>query len=100
MNKFGNIITDFKIPPHPKTITHMDGDLVSIEPLIADKFAVDLYDAYSLDGDDVSRWDYLFYGPFDNYEEFYKWLKSVESGTDPVYFVIINKKTGKSCRSY
>ena len=90
----GGIVDGFVIPPHPRGI-ELEGKLVMIQPLSAKKFGAELYEAYQLDPQG-NNWTYLPYGPFSTQSEFLNWLRFVEDGTDPVFFAIINKTTGKA----
>jgi hypothetical protein len=90
----GEIVDGFVIPPHPRGI-ELEGKWVMIQPLSAEKFAAELYEAYQLDPQG-NNWTYLPYGPFSTQSEFLNWLRSVEDGTDPVFFAIINKTMRKA----
>ena len=90
----GEIVDGFVIPPHPRGI-ELEGKLVMIQPLSAKKFGAELYEAYQPDPHGNNR-PYLPSGPFSTQSEFLNWLRFVEDGTDPVFFAIINKTTGKA----
>ena len=92
--KQGEIVGEFLIPPHPKGIS-IKGNLVSLKPLIANQFAEELYLSNSIDEEGVN-WAYLPYGPFDNLEEYAKWVELFENSNDPVFFAIISKKLNKA----
>ena len=92
--KKGEVVSRFKVPPHPKGIS-IDGKLVSIKPLIANEFAEELFMANALDKEDVN-WEYLPYGPFESLSDYIDWIQSFEEHDDPVFFAIISKKLKKA----
>ena len=92
--KKGEVVSGFKVPPHPKGIS-IDGKLVSIKPLIANEFAEELFMANALDKEGIN-WEYLPYGPFENLSDYIDWIKSFEEHNDPVFFAIISKKLKKA----
>jgi len=92
--KQGEIVGEFLVPPHPKGIS-IEGNLVSLKPLVANQFAEELFLSNSIDQEGIN-WAYMPYGPFDNLEEYAEWIESFESGNDPVFFAIISKKLNKA----
>ena len=92
--KKGEVVSGFKVPPHPKGIS-IDGKLVSIKPLIANEFAEELFMANALDKEGIN-WEYLPYGPFENLSDYIDWIQSFEEHNDPVFFAIISKKLKKA----
>ena len=92
--KKGEVVSGFKVPPHPKGIS-VDGKLVSIKPLIANEFAEELFMANALDKEGIN-WEYLPYGPFENLSDYIDWIQSFEEHNDPVFFAIISKKLKKA----
>ena len=92
--KQGEIVGEFIVPPHPKGIS-IEGNLVSLKPLVANQFAEELFLSNSIDKEGIN-WAYMPYGPFDNLEEYAEWIESFESGNDPVFFAIISKKLNKA----
>ena len=92
--KKGEVVSGFKVPPHPKGIS-IDGKLVSIKPLIANEFAEELFMANALDKEGIN-WEYLPYGPFENLSDYIDWIQSFEEHKDPVFFAIISKKLKKA----
>ncbi len=75
-----------KRPPKIK----MAGLYSILEPLNPDLHAVKLFDLFHLDD---SGWAYLPYGPFNTYDEFYSWLKTMINTDDPVFYTILDSKT-------
>ena len=92
--KQGEIIKEFIVPPHPKGIT-IEGNLVNLKPLVSNQFANELFQSNAIDKDDLN-WAYLPYGPFENLEDYSKWIESFEGSNDPVFFAIISKKLKKA----
>ena len=92
--KQGEIVGEFIVPPHPKGIS-IEGNLVSLKPLVADHFAEELFLSNSIDEEGIN-WAYMPYGPFDNLEEYAKWVELFENSDDPVFFAIICKKLNKA----
>ena len=92
--KKGEVVSGFKVPPHPKGIS-IEGKLVSIKPLIANEFAEELFMANALDKEGIN-WEYLPYGPFENLSDYIDWIQSFEEHDDPVFFAIISKKLKKA----
>ena len=92
--KKGEVVSGFKVPPHPKGIS-IEGKLVSIKPLIANEFAEELFMANALDKEGIN-WEYLPYGPFENLSDYIDWIQSFEEHNDPVFFAIISKKLKKA----
>ena len=92
--KQGEIIKEFVVPPHPKGIT-IEGNLVNLKPLVSNQFANELFQSNAIDKDDLN-WTYLPYGPFENLEDYSKWIESFEMSNDPVFFAIISKKLKKA----
>jgi RimJ/RimL family protein N-acetyltransferase len=92
--KQGEIVGEFLVPPHPKGIS-IEGNLVSLKPLVANQFAEELFLSNSIDEEGIN-WAYMPYGPFDNLEEYAKWVELFENSDDPVFFAIICKKLNKA----
>jgi len=94
--KLGAIIDHYSEPSHPKGIT-IEGNMVTLKPLVANQFAEELFlsNAIDIEGD---NWTYLPYGPFKSELEYASWIESFEEGSDPVFFAIISKKLKKSHR--
>jgi len=70
----------------------MDGRLVRLEPLEADRHAVELHEAFQ--GHDA-LWDYMPYGPFTSGAAYHRWAREREAGEDPRFFVLRDAATGK-----
>ncbi|MFN5999293.1 MAG: GNAT family N-acetyltransferase [Paracoccaceae bacterium] len=78
-------------PPRPDR-TAMEGHLVRLEPLDADRHAFDLHTAFN--GHDA-LWDYMPYGPFASGSAYHRWAREREAGEDPRFFVLRNRETGQ-----
>lgn len=73
-------------PPAPDNL-FLSGRYVQLSALSPDQHAVALYEAFS--EDKKGRiWEYLPYGPFDNFTDFYQWIADVSGGDDPYFFAI------------
>ena len=92
--KLGEIIDKFLEPPHPKGIS-IDGNLVTLKPLVANQFAEELFLSNAIDKEG-NNWTYLPYGPFESQTEYASWVESFEEGDDPVFFAIVSKKLNKA----
>ena len=92
--KVGEIVDDFNTPPNPKEIS-LEGKLVQLVPLKAEKHSFDLFDANTKDTEG-KNWIYLPYGPFISIKKYSEWIKTVENGNDPVFFAIIRKTDFKA----
>ncbi|KAF0113024.1 MAG: acetyltransferase [Rhodobacteraceae bacterium] len=79
-------------PPRPDRAA-MDGRLVRLEPLDADRHAFDLQAAFN--GHDA-LWDYMPYGPFTSGSAYHRWAREREAGEDPRFFVMRNRETGQA----
>lgn len=73
----------------------LQGSFCRLEPLNADRHAADLYSAYnaSPDGRD---WTYMFAGPFQSVEEYYRYAESSARSSDPKHYAVIDTSTGKA----
>ena len=92
--KLGEIIDKFLEPLHPKGIS-IDGNLVTLKPLVANQFAEELFLSNAIDKEG-NNWTYLPYGPFESQTEYASWVESFEEGDDPIFFAIVSKKLNKA----
>ncbi len=74
----------------------MIGDYCSVQPLEISFHAKDLHEANCL-ADSGSTWTYLPYGPFDSLCTYQKWLEESCQSADPMFFAIVDLRTGKPC---
>ena len=87
-------LSNYTPPPQPQGI-QLDGHLVRLEPLVAEKYSADLFEANTQIGGE-QNWDYLPYGPFSGLAEYTNWLKTIEAEADPCFFVILGKSDNKA----
>lgn len=74
--------------------TAMEGRLCRLEPLDATAHAAALHDAHAADREG-RNWTYLPYGPFGSLAEYTAWVRSVQSGEDPLFFAIVSRASGQ-----
>jgi RimJ/RimL family protein N-acetyltransferase len=75
-------------PPQRKSL---EGETVRLEPLDPSRHGRDLF--AGTEGADET-WRYLPYGPFAGEEEFLAWLRERAELKDPLYFTIVDRKSG------
>ena len=69
----------------------LEGRWTRVEPLDPARHADHLYSA-AAGADDI--WTYLAYGPFEDREEFARWLDESARSDDPLFFAIVDRETG------
>ncbi len=79
--------------PRPERKT-LEGRYVRLETLDAEKHGDELFAASSVDDAD-QRFTWLFEFPPSNRLEFEPWLEKAAAGEDPLFFVVIDKASGK-----
>lgn len=72
----------------------LDGRFCRLEPLDPARHGDDLYRA-STPPDAAARFLYLFEEPPVSRAEFQTWLEGVALSTDPLFFAVVDKRTGK-----
>ncbi|MFC4624531.1 GNAT family N-acetyltransferase [Daeguia caeni] len=80
--------------PRPEKIV-LDGRYARLEPLEREKHGADLYEASTVP-DAETRFQWLFDVPPRSREEFDLWLDKAAASADPMFFAVIDKKTGKA----
>ena len=80
--------------PRPERI-ELEGRLVRVEPLDADRHAAELYPLLHGDPERERVWDYLPYGPFPSEAEYTAWVRDVVSRDDPLFYAIRTRQTGR-----
>ncbi|MEW5423057.1 GNAT family N-acetyltransferase [Amorphus sp. 3PC139-8] len=80
--------------PHPPR-TPIEGRICRIEPLDPDRHAGDLFAAVSADTEG-RMWTYLPYGPFVEEDLYRAWLAEAATGSDPLFYTIVDTATGKA----
>ena len=71
----------------------IQGRFVRLEPIADERHFDDLWAAYSVDD---SIWDYLPYGPFADFDEFFEFARATYLGKDPMFHAVIDLETGKA----
>ena len=79
------------VPPPPKR--EVEGRYVRLEPVDPARHADDLF-ALSQGSNEI--WTYLGYGPFADLPGFRGWLSERARQTDPLFFAIVDKATGRA----
>ena len=87
-------LPNWKPPAPPARVTHA-GYWCRLEPLSWERHGADLYAAFALDREGRD-WTYLPYGPFPTEDAFLEWARSAEHSPDPLFFAIVDAKTGKA----
>lgn len=90
--RFGDPVPDFRTPPRPSGEV-LEGRLVRLEPVDADRHAADLFAANSADD---RIWGYLPYGPFGSFADYEAWVRRMQGGTDPFFYAIVDRATGRA----
>lgn len=84
----------WQAPAWPARAT-MEGRYCRLEPLDPARHAAELFQAYAADGSGV-LWTYLPYGPFVSPAEFTQWMARECLGDDPLFYAIIDYRSGKA----
>ena len=82
--------TERPFPP----ATPMHGRYCSLEPLNAERHAADLYAALA-EAPDGRDWTYMFVGPFTDFADYARYLRTEADKRDPQHHAIIDTATGK-----
>ena len=81
-------------PREQPQLRPMEGQFVRLEPLSAAQHGDGLYEVSTVpDAADRFRW--LFETPPESRTAYQPWLDKVEASKDPIFFIVIDKKTGK-----
>jgi RimJ/RimL family protein N-acetyltransferase len=80
-------------PAPPRTT--MEGRFCRVELLDPARHAADLFAANGLDKDG-RNWTYLFQEPFADLASYSQWLEQVARGDDPLFYTIVDLKSGKA----
>jgi RimJ/RimL family protein N-acetyltransferase len=81
-------------PPGFPSREPMDGRFCRLEPFNPSLHAAALYQANRIDIEG-RMWTYLPYGPFDTLDSYRAWAEDVCSRSDPLFFAILERMTGK-----
>ncbi len=87
-------LTNWKGVARPERIT-LEGRYTRIEPLEPARHGEDLYASARAPGAE-DRFRYLFEDTPANHAAFSPWLEKAASGTDPLFFATIDKRTGRA----
>jgi len=80
-------------PQPPRSVAA--GRFCRIEPLQPELHAEALFEAFATD-QEGHNWTYLPYGPFEQLSDFRQWLDSWCLGDDPLFYAIIDQRSGKA----
>jgi RimJ/RimL family protein N-acetyltransferase len=86
-------LSNWKPRPLPQRIA-LDGRFVRLEPLSASAHGDELY-AAATEGDADARFRWLFENTPSSRADFQLWLEKAEASSDPMYFAVIEKASGK-----
>lgn len=90
----GHDLSDWTVCELPqKRVLH--GRLVRLEPLSANAHGDELFLACVRD-DAAERFRYLPEYPPQNREDFQPWLEMAQNSSDPLYFAVVDQKTGQT----
>lgn len=98
INSLGQMIGEpvAKWSPRPRPErTVMQGRLVRLEPLDAERHGNDLYQAQA-DDKDGRNWTYLAQEPPKDLAAFKNWLTEIEAKDDPLPFAIVDQQTHRA----
>lgn len=73
--------------------TVIEGQYCRLEPLDVERHVNDLYTAYS-QAPDARDWTYLFVGPFNEIDDYRRYLEQAAASTDPLHYAVIDRQTG------
>lgn len=90
----GALLPDWKPPPTPARKI-MSGVFCRVEPLDAGRHGQSLFEANALDREG-RNWTYLSIGPFPSFESYSAWLTESASGSDPLFFAILDRATERA----
>jgi RimJ/RimL family protein N-acetyltransferase len=89
----GPRVADASAGPRPERVV-LDGRFCRLEPLDPARHGDDLFRA-STPPDAAARFIYLFEEPPVSRAEFQVWLEKVAASQDPLFFAVIDKRTGR-----
>jgi RimJ/RimL family protein N-acetyltransferase len=81
-------------PPGLPSREPMEGRFCRVEPLNPGLHAAALHEANRIDVEG-RMWTYLPYGPFDTLDSYRAWAEEACSRSDPLFFAIIERTTGR-----
>jgi RimJ/RimL family protein N-acetyltransferase len=86
-------LTDWTSRPLPAR-QPLEGRYVRLEPISSAMHTDGLYEASSV-ADAGDRFRFLFENPAEDPQEFAAWVKKLEASSDPLFFAVIDKASGK-----
>lgn len=87
-------LSDWTGVPRPERVT-LDGRYTRLEPLDPARHTADLFAAASAPGA-ADRFRYLFESEPASADDFTAWIAKVATSTDPLFFSVIDKATGRA----
>lgn len=96
--EIGFPLKDWQPKKYPERVT-IEGIHCWIEPLNSQTHAAQLFEAHKK-AKDERIWTYIPIGPFNNLEEYQKFITDIANSSQEVQFAIINKKTGRAVGSF
>ncbi|MHA6759443.1 GNAT family N-acetyltransferase [Streptacidiphilus sp. PAMC 29251] len=84
----GEPVPDWSPRRLPAEVT-LKGDHCRLEPLNADRHAAELHAAYSA-GSDQRDWTYMFIGPFEQAQDYRRYVEEAAAGSDPRHYAVID----------
>jgi RimJ/RimL family protein N-acetyltransferase len=87
-------LLDWRGVPRPERLT-LEGSYTRLEPLSSERHAWDLFRSAREDGAE-ERFRYTFDDVPPDLATFHAWLKKVEVSEDPLFYAVIDRRTGKA----
>lgn len=87
-------LRNWKGVPVPERKT-LDGSFARLEPLDSERHVQTLFDAVISPGAD-ERFRYLFEQSPSNMDEFSRWMSEAEVSSDPLFYAVVDKRTGRA----
>ena len=82
-------------PTRPSASVALKGQYCHLVALDADKHALDLWNAFSLDSEG-KLWTYMPQGPFTSAVEYRAWVEEFQGKEDPFFYAIVENVSGKA----
>jgi RimJ/RimL family protein N-acetyltransferase len=98
MNEFGQpigrLLPDWTPRPAPTRVV-LEGRFCQLEPLDADRHAVQLFSAYA-EAPDGRDWTYLSVGPFVSADGYRQQAEKLAQSDDPLHFAVVDRRSGNA----
>ena len=98
IQNIGDVVPDWETVPAPLHQA-MHGQYSEVLPLDIEKHAKELFEANAKDIHN-EMWTYMSYGPFESLATYKSWMQNTCCSTDPLFYVISNKKQALGLSSY